>query len=745
MTRLFWPVLLAALLLPNPAQSSGKTAPELDSIVALPRLAGTAPSRPAWSPDSSQVAFLWNDHGMPFRDLWRVQVDEDEPVRLTRFAPDPESILGPGDDLSLEALRQRARTREHRGISDLIWHPDGERILFVLDGQLTIVGHDGGEPETLGYGGGSLAISPDGRYLSMLRQGDLWLVDLTTFEIRQATQLGRPGIATVPIGAFVRPDAYIGRYQWAPDSSRIALEYIDQREVRRVPFPSYLHEEPLLHEVRRPYPGDTDLVRRVGVLTIGEPEIDWLALEQPNRRLVLDMDWAPDSRRLMIMQGADVAEDRWIFVADSAAGHIEQVWHDHRPRRIYPIFRALWDHAGERILFIGDHENFYRLYALPTEGESPVRLSGDYDIAGERSAAWMALDRDGEGLLVVSSEHSPHERHVHLLNLEDGSSTRLTRMAGVHQPALSPDGRRLALISSSDTRPGELYLLDREDDHGERRITDSPLPEFHDYNWLEPRYESFASRIDDFTLHARIIEPPDMQPGERYPVIFGSIYSNTALNAWNPDRPTSILQQQMAMTGDYITVVVDVRGSVGYGVDFREAFQGDWGGDDLEDLHSAVEYLAGLEHVDSDRIGIWGNSYGGLLVLAALFEKPGLFAAGVAGAPAVDIHHFTGFDQHLTRHPDTHPDIFQHGSLLDLGEKLEDPLLIIHGLHDDIVPLKTTLMMAEKLKLLGKSFELDIVHDSGHWWAESDHYARYTFGRLDTFLRRHIAPGARTD
>ncbi len=745
MIRLFLPVLLAALLLPNLALPSENTAPDLESIVTLPRLAGTAPSGPEWSPDSERVAFLWNDHGMPFLDLWLVEADDDEPTRLTRYAPEPESILGPGDDLGLDALRARAREREHRGISELVWHPDGKRILFVLDGQLKIIDRDGHEPESVGPGGSALAVSPDGRFLSMLRRGDLWLMDLETFEIEQATDLGQSGIGTVPIGAFVRPDAYVGRYQWAPDSGRIAIEFIDQREVRRVSFPSYLHEEPLLHEVRRPYPGDTDLIRRVGVITIGRDEIDWLELEQSNRRLVLDMDWAPDSERLLVMQGADVAEDRWIFVAHLGSDQIEQVWHDHRPRRIYPIFRALWDHTGERILFIGDHEDYYRLYALPGNGEPPARLSGDYDIAGERSAAWMALDRAGDGLLVMSSEHSPHERHVHHLNLDDGASTRLTRMPGVHQPALSPDGRKLALISSSDTRPGELYLLDLENDQDERRVTHSPLEAFHDYDWLEPRYVSFASRIDDFTLHARIIEPPDMQPGERYPVILGSIYSNTVLNAWNPDRPTSILQQQMAMAGDYITVLVDVRGSVGYGVEFREAFQGDWGGDDLEDLHSAVEYLAGLEHVDGDRIGIWGNSYGGLLVLAALFEKPGLFAGGVAGAPAVDIHHFTGFDQHLTRRPDTHPEIFEHGSLLDMGEHLEDPLLIIHGLHDDIVPLKTTLMMAEKLKLLGKTFELDIVHDSGHWWAASDHYARYTFGRLDAFLRRHVPPGPERD
>ncbi len=722
---------------------SAAAAPTVERLVSLPKLDGTAPARPTWSPDSSRVAFLWNDHGMPFLDLWVVGLDQETPQRLTYLAPPAEELLGPGDDLSLEALRQRAGRLQQRGISDLVWHPDGQSLFLVLEGGLVQLDPASGQSRSLGPGGGSLSVSPDGRWLALLRQGDLWVKDLQAGGQHQLTRLGAAGIGTVPIGAFVRPDAYVGRYRWSPDGSHIAFEYIDQRQVRRVPFPSYLHDEPLLHEVRRPYPGDTDLVRRMGIISLESAEQEWLEFEAPNRRVNLDFDWSPDSARLVVMQGADVAEDRWIYLVDARNGDITLLWHDHRPNRVYPIFRAFFNHDGSQVIFVGDHEAYYRLYSMPVTGGEPRRLTGDFDVASDRSAAWTAVHPGTGDLLFVAAEHSPYERHVYRLGREDDTLTRLTRMPGLHQPILSPNGAHLALISSNDTTPTELYLLTPGEQAEARQVTSSPLPAFHEYQWLKPRYVSFPSRIDDFTIHARIIEPPTMEPGKRYPVVFGSIYSNTVLNQWNPDRPTSFLQQQMALTGDYITVLVDVRGSVGYGVDFREAFQGDWGRDDLDDLHSAVDYLATLPHVDPERIAVWGNSYGGLLVLTALFRKPGVFAAGVAGAPAIDVHHFTGFDQHLTRHPDTHPHIFEQGSLLDLGENLADPLLIIHGLHDDIVPLKTTLMMAEKLKLLGKQFELDIVHDSGHWWAASDHYARYTFGRLDDFIRRHVPPGPR--
>lgn len=741
---------LPAAALPQAAGDTAPTergAPSVERIVTLPNLVGTAPSSPVWSPDGRRVAFLWNDHGMPFRDLWVASVDGGDPVRLTHLAPDPADVLGTGDNLSLEALTARAARREDRGISEAVWAPAGDRILFSLRGAIHEVDVFGGAPDPLFRAAARLRFSPDGRHLAFLRGGDLWIRDREDGRELQLTDLGAPGIGRVPIGAYVRPDAYVASYTWSPDGGALAFEYVDQREVRRVPFPSYLHDEPLLHEVRRPYPGDTDLIREVGVVTLtpgdetsaGDPRFLAFPAPAPNRRVVQELAWSPDGQELLVMLGADVAEDRWIYVASRQGPAVRQIWHDQRPRRIYPIFRALWSGDGERVLFIGDHEDWYRLYSLPAHGGSPTRLTGDYDIAGSRGAAW--LERRGDALFFTAAAPTPYERHVFRMTDAGGAPEQLTRSAGVHEPALSPDGRWLALITSGDTVPGELSLLDAGSG-AERRITRSPLPAFHDYPWITPRYVTFPSRIDDFTLHARILEPADMEPDRRYPVILGSIYSNTVQRSWNPDRPTSILQQQMAMSGDYITVLVDVRGSVGYGVAFREAFQGDWGGHDLEDLHSAVEYLSSLPWVDPDRIGIWGNSYGGLLVLSALFRKPGLFAAGVAGAPAVDVAHFTGFDQHLTRHPDTHPHIFER-TLLALGEELADPLLILHGVHDDIVPLKTTLMMTEKLALLGRPFELEIVHNSAHWWAGSEHYARHTFRRMTDFFHRHIPPGPR--
>ncbi len=742
-------LLLLPLAAPAPLALAGED-PELtvQRITSLPRIDGTPPEQPVWSPDSERIAFVWNDHGMPFRDVWVAGPEQEEPVRLTRRAPDPEDVAMPPEDTDLESLSARQRERQDRGIGEIAWTPDGESVVFVHGGRLYRVSADGeGSPERVMedvHGISDLGHSPDGEWLSFLRDGDLWLREGDSDEPVRVTDLGEPSIGTVALGAYVRPDAYVSGYEWSPDGSAIALEAVDQQEVRRVPFPSYLHEEPLLHEARRPYPGDTDLVRQIGIHALGEEGVEWIDLEEPNRRLNLEMTWSPERAELLVMQGADVAETRWIHIVNADSGQVRTIHQDQRPRRIYPVFRAMWDDTGERVIFISDHEDWYRLYALDRDGQGePERLTGEFDVAGERGPAWIRSHPESGAILFQAGIDDPAERHVYRIDDSQDDPRKITLLDGLNQPELSPDGRWLAVLNSADTRPTELYLQPAEPDGEDRavRLTRSPLPEFEDFDWLEARYVEFESRIDDFKLRARIVEPPGLDPEKRYPVIIGNLYSDTVRSTWNPDRPTSLLQQQMAMDGDYISVQVDVRGSVGYGVAFREAFQGDWGRDDLEDIHSLVEYLVTLPQVDPDRIGLWGNSYGGLLTLTGLFRKPGVFAAGVAGAPAVDVHHFTGFDQHLTRRPDTHPEIFEEGSLLDLGEDLQDPLMIIHGMHDDIVPFKTTLMLAEKLILLGKDFELVPVHDSGHWWAANEAYANYTFGRMTDFLRRHVPPG----
>lgn len=736
--------------------SHAEPAPSTARTMSLPKLSGTAPTQPAWSPDGSRLAFLWNESGHLFRDIWVVPASGQDPKRITRFASDvsaaaPQAADSRPGKTSLTRLRDRANERANPGIGEIVWDADGTGIYFTYNGDVHHISTTTGDHHRLTTDGGRkshLRLSPDKAYLSFLGNGDLWLHRFEGGYVVKATDVGRPSISRIPGGRFNALDAEFALYEWSSDSRFIALHYIDRQALNIMPVPSYLAgPEPVLNEVRRAYPGQLDAVKKIGVYSVSDGQVRYLPFPEPILRNILSFEWSPIANVLLVEQESDEGEYRWIYVADieNPLAEPQLLYQDHRPKRIYSVFTSHWNSDGRRIIFIDDNDGYYRLsYISASGGRTRQLTTGDYDVVSSSGRAEVVVSKATESIFYTAALPTPYERQIFVISDSGGSPTRITSMAGVHEElAVSPDGSWIAVIGSSDLGPAELYIVEVNQPAAQLRVTRSPVPEFYEYQWVEPRYVSFPSRLGDYTLHARIIEPPHLDRSARYPVILGNVYSNTVRNSWTTrGHPTaeriSAFQQSMALEGGYITIQVDLRGSIGYGVAFREAFQGDWGGDDLNDLLSTVDYLKSLPYIDPERIGIWGNSYGGMLVLFALFEEPGVFAAGVAGAPAVDVSKFTSNDQHLSRRPHTHPEIFERSTLLNYGEGLNDPLMIIHGLHDDIVPFQSTLMMFEKLLLLGKRPDLVVVPTSPHWWAEDEHYAVYTFSKIREYFDRHL-------
>jgi dipeptidyl-peptidase 4 len=775
--------LTGTVPVPVHAQPASTARLAVERIAALPSIIGTAPASPTWSPDSRMLAFRWNDRGWPFRDIWLVAADGTGLQRLTDLQhTHPQSPPPTGS--TTEALAAQAAARARGGISEILWTPDGRSLLFVARGTLYQVDIDGGAPRQLPAGPGisDITLSPDGARLAFLRDGDLWTWTRTASAApERLTSIAVEGIARVPLGTYNRADREVGTgvwgaswrpYAWAPDGRTIAIHTVDRRHIRRVPFPSYLGDETVASELRRGYPGDENERRSLALLRVASKSLEPIALEDPGYRGISDFEWSRDGR-LLIDQVSDTGVDRWLWIVDATATTPRLVWHDRRDTRIYPAYVARWLPDGRHIVMVADTRERDHLYVIDPEAPapSPVALTeGNWDVAGERGAATVQVA--GDAVFFTGTLKNPYERHVYRIEVlpglkpgpagapvdrrprpagapanrrpePAGASDRqpaggpaaITTTPGVHVPVVSPDGRYLASLWSDDVTPTELVMRETRPGASERRITSSPLPEFSRNRWARARYETFANTKDGFTVHARIVEPADLDRSRKYPVIFGPIYMNTVRNRWGGLSGT--LQQFLVQQG-YIVVQADVRGSVGYGRAFREAFLMDYGGKDLDDLETVVNGIKSLPYVDGNRIGVWGSSYGGLVTVFALLKKPGLFAAGVAGAPAVDPHAFGPDDVAITRTPSTHAEAFVRGSALHLGEKLRDPLLIIHGLMDDVVPFRTTMALAERLMLLGKDFDLATAPAATHAWTAREHYAIYFYRKLVQFFDRHL-------
>src|SRR5262249_11911088 len=144
----------------------------------------------------------------------------------------------------------------------------------------------------------------------------------------------------------------------------------------------------------------------------------------------------------------------------------------------------------------------------------------------------------------------------------------------------------------------------------------------------------------------------------------------------------------------------------------------EFGGLDIDDIESGVRYLISEGYVDANRVGLWGSSYGGLMVTMSLFKKPGFYAAGIAGAPATNAWTFTIRQMRVMGGPKgaDYPARYRRQSSVSYAAGLEDPLMLIQSTGDTIVPYTDTITLAEKLIAENKMFELVTLPGGNHFW-----------------------------
>jgi len=199
----------------------------------------------------------------------------------------------------------------------------------------------------------------------------------------------------------------------------------------------------------------------------------------------------------------------------------------------------------------------------------------------------------------------------------------------------------------------------------------------------------------------------------------------------------------------YVVIEPNIRGSTGYGVQFRDMALKDWGGADLEDVAHAANYLTGLPYVDAQRIGVFGGSYGGYMTFMAATKKPDLWKAAVAWVGITDLHrlyagsmeHFKYYLRQQMGNPDTNADLWRERSAINFADKLRARLLIVHGVNDPRCPIEQARLFRDRLLELdrteGHDFEYVELTDEGHGSSDIQQKIR-TYHLLADYMQKNL-------
>src|SRR5439155_25344725 len=163
----------------------------------------------------------------------------------------------------------------------------------------------------------------------------------------------------------------------------IAVQIDDRSRVRQVPVVNFLAPETEIKLVRRDYPGDHDWVRSVALLAVADGRLQSIDLPEKTDRRISNINWSPDSTRLLVDQHSENAVHRWMYIVSAADGTAREIWHDARETRTTQLWNSEWRSDGEAIIFVSDVDDRHHLYSVPAGGGKASRLtSGEWSVIG---------------------------------------------------------------------------------------------------------------------------------------------------------------------------------------------------------------------------------------------------------------------------------------------------------------------------------------------------------------------------
>jgi dipeptidyl-peptidase-4 len=522
----------------GPRREPMQSAPRftLEDLYSVPRIIGTAPKEFAWSADARRLVFLWNDEGTNFYDVWTIAVDDPKPSRVTRMPRREAPPAGATEPAEVEAAVAAERDA---GVQSVVWHPDGRRVLLTFRGDLYFA-EAGQPPQRLGdtFAHASAArFSPDGRALALVREGNLWVADVS----------GDAIVAARPLTALTPPDDLVESYKWAPDSRQLAFIERDARGVTKRLIPDYLTPQTTTRAVVRAVPGEPSESRRLRVVAVGDRRVRPMNLGANRIDEIFAYEWAPDGHALAVDTSDVFVKDRRIIVVEPSTGIAREWYREQNPENVTAQWTVRWAPDGRGLYFLSDRDEDYHLYQLATRGAPPTRITH-----GQWAVSEFEVSPTAASLFFVANEGRPEERHVYRVSLDGGAVTRLSRRSGTHAPVVSPDGRFAADMFSSDDTPYDLFLIRlapsgaADDEH---QVTSSPLPSFSRYRWAKAQYVTFRSRTDGVTLHGRLTLPPDLDKSRKYPAILGSIDNSNATRR-RAERVAQALHKRLRRQGN---------------------------------------------------------------------------------------------------------------------------------------------------------------------------------------------------
>ncbi len=484
---------------------------------------------------------------------------------------------------------------------------------------------------------------------------------------------------------------------WSPKQSRLAFYRMDQSMVVDYPLVNTKAREAEPMPIKYPMAGMQSHWVTVGVYEPATEKLIYLntcrdTTIHEREMYLTNIAWSPDEKYVYIAKVNREQNHMWLEQYDAATGAFMKVlFEETNPRYVEPCEPMIFTPKGDQFLWFSMRDGYKHLYLYNADGSLVKQVTkGEYEVE-----EFIQFDKKGEHIFVYANKDNLAGRDAYRVNLKKGTMECLTMqengLHGTHTVALNEAGTTWVDVWSSVDVPARADLRDLKHKNPLKTFYTAENP-LKDYAMPGIELGTLKAADGKTDLFYRLITPPDMKPGEKYPTlvyVYGGPHSQLVTDSWLAGGNLYFLR--LAQQG-YVVFTLDNRGTDNRGFEFESCTHRRLGEIEMADQMEGVKFLQGLPYVDKDRMGVEGWSFGGFMTITMKLAHPEVFKVGCAGGPVIDWKWYEiMYGERYMDTPQENPEGYEATSLLNKAKNLQGRLLVIQGAEDNtVVPQHST-------------------------------------------------------
>lgn len=563
--------------------------------------------------------------------------------------------------------------------------------------------------------------SPDSEKIAFIRQNNIFIKDLKSGEERQITTDGAYNkiINGIPDWVYEEEFEFNKAYEWSPDGKKIAYIKFNETDVKMFDMTMFAGLYPkiegnVLYPENRtwkyPKAGEDNSIVSVHIYDLEKGKTISADIGDETDIYIPRLRWTTEDDKLGIFRMNRLQNKFELLIANPNSGETKVIYTETN-KYFYDetdFDKLQFTKDGKHFIMSSERDGYRHIYMHDMNGKEIAQItSGKWDVTD-----FYGFDEENNLFYYQSAEESSEKRAVYCVSTDGKKKVKLSEKSGTNDAEFSDNFQYYINYFSNTETPTFVSLHNAKGKQIRVLTENNALKELtKEYGGVNKEFFTFKTS-ENIDLKAWMIKPPDFDPGKKYPVVvtqYSGPGSQQVLDRWSFGWDNLLAQKGL------IVLCVDPRGTGARGEEFRKQTYLQLGKYETIDLIETAKYLQSLNYVDSNRIGIWGWSYGGFMTSLCLTKGADYYAAGIAVAPVTNWRYYDNiYTERFMRTPQENPNGYDDNSPINFADQLQGDFLIIHGSADDNVHWQNTAEFAEALVQADKQFEQFIYTNRNH-------------------------------